>query len=387
MRTRVSLRGRAASGSARTRSMMTGPDGAFSRWRDRLRHHQGARALLRRDRHPHLRAVDGRGDRRGRVGPGHQRAHRRPSSLPGPRRPAHHRGAPRPARGRRARLRRRRQQHGPHATFSAARSRAWTSAIATPAGLRARSSRSSSRRSAIAETTGATIARRRRPRRRGRRRRRRRHRHLGVDGPGGRARRARLGVFEPFQVDAVADGAAPPTARSSCTACPRTAARRSPTRSSTRPHSVVFDEAENRLHAQKALLSLVARLDATRSDRRDRHEMRKRQRATGRDPPHRARRAGQDAARARRPAQGAGLRLHAGDGLARHHRDGPAQAARGRLRARRGPAPAAHGLRPRPRRGALGQPRARQGVSRARRPALPRRSTPPSSTASSARRR
>ncbi len=42
--------------------------------------------------------------------------------------------------------------------------------------------------------------------------------------------------------------------RSCCTACPPTAARRSPTRSSTDRAPSSWDEAENRLHAQKALL-------------------------------------------------------------------------------------------------------------------------------------
>ena len=49
-------------------------------------------------------------------------------------------------------------------------------------------------------------------------------------------------------------------------------------------------------------------------------------RTTGRDPPHRAQRARQDAARARRAAcKARGLRLHPGDRLARHHRDGTAR--------------------------------------------------------------
>jgi len=45
--------------------------------------------------------------------------------------------------------------------------------------------------------------------------------------------------------------------RSSCTACPPTAARRSPTRSPTHPRSVIFDQAENRLHTQKAIMVLL----------------------------------------------------------------------------------------------------------------------------------
>ena len=79
-----------------------------------------------------------------------------------------------------------------------------------------------------------------------------RHRHLGVDGPGGRGR-DRDAPFVPYAVDDAALALAAPT-RSCCTACPPTAARRSPPRSSTARSSVVWDEAENRLHAQKALL-------------------------------------------------------------------------------------------------------------------------------------
>ena len=49
-------------------------------------------------------------------------------------------------------------------------------------------------------------------------------------------------------------------ARSRCTACPRTRARRSPRRSSTATRQRIWDQAENRRHAQKALLELL-RLD------------------------------------------------------------------------------------------------------------------------------
>ena len=49
----------------------------------------------------------------------------------------------------------------------------------------------------------------------------------------------------------------PRTTRSCCTACRRTPARRSPPTCSTARSSAVWDEAENRLHVQKALLALL----------------------------------------------------------------------------------------------------------------------------------
>ena len=90
-------------------------------------------------------------------------------------------------------------------------------------------------------------------------RRRRRcglHGRVGVDGPGGQADdRAR--VFAPFQVNDDADGRRRPATRCSCTACRRIAASKSPTAVMDSPASVVFDQAENRLHTQKALLALL----------------------------------------------------------------------------------------------------------------------------------
>ncbi len=45
--------------------------------------------------------------------------------------------------------------------------------------------------------------------------------------------------------------------RCSCIACPRTAARKSTAEVIDGPQSVVWDEAENRLHAQKALMEFL----------------------------------------------------------------------------------------------------------------------------------
>ena len=49
----------------------------------------------------------------------------------------------------------------------------------------------------------------------------------------------------------------PLPAPSRCTTCPRIPARRSPRRSSTAPRQRIWDQAENRRHAQKALLELL----------------------------------------------------------------------------------------------------------------------------------
>ena len=64
---------------------------------------------------------------------------------------------------------------------------------------------------------------------------------------------ARAEIFAPYQVTTELLHAPRPT-RSSCTACPPTAARRSHAEVIDGPQSVVWDEAENRRHAQKAIL-------------------------------------------------------------------------------------------------------------------------------------
>ena len=82
------------------------------------------------------------------------------------------------------------------------------------------------------------------------------HRHLDVDGPG--ERRPGPGRPVPARTRSTPQLlAGPRTTPSCCTACRPTAAGRSPTRSSTVRASAVWDEAENRLHAQKALLAFL----------------------------------------------------------------------------------------------------------------------------------
>ena len=93
-------------------------------------------------------------------------------------------------------------------------------------------------------------------RRRGGRRRRRRpgHRHLGVDGPGGRGRRARSRPFLPYAVDEAALALA--AADAVVLHClPAYRGKEIAAEVIDGPQSVVWDEAENRLHAQKALLA------------------------------------------------------------------------------------------------------------------------------------
>ncbi len=65
-----------------------------------------------------------------------------------------------------------------------------------------------------------------------------------------------LEALEPYQVDERPDGRWPGQGQpSSCTACRPTAARRSPTEVIDGPRSLVWDEAENRIHAQKSILA------------------------------------------------------------------------------------------------------------------------------------
>ena len=339
----------------------------------------------RRHRDPHVRAVDGRGDRRVRVGSGHQRADRRPPPVPGAGRPAHDRGAPRAPRRACASPTSATATTWPTRTCSAERSPACTSASRRPTGFEPaglgrragalRSPRRPARRSRSRATRSQAVDRRRR----------RRHRHVGVDGPGGRARRAPRGVRSRYQVDAALMAHA--DRRRDLHALPAGAPRR---RGRRRGHRCpvlgrLRRGREPPARAEGAALARCSASDRPTTDGdRDTH-MRKRlerQDAIRRIVRNERVKTQRDA---RRPAQGARVRLHAGDRLARHHRDGAQEAPRGRLRARRGPAPAAHGLRPRHRREAQ---RASSCWSRRRRaplPAWPPRSMLPRSTGSSAR--
>ena len=115
-----------------------------------------------------------------------------------------------------------------------------------------------------AETGGVDRADRR-PAGRRRRRRRAGHRHLDVDGPG--ERRAGPGRPVPARTRSTPTLLARAGRRRHRAALParRTAAGRSPTRCIDGPQSAVWDEAENRLHAQKALLAfLLAQHDRSR---------------------------------------------------------------------------------------------------------------------------
>ena len=65
-------------------------------------------------------------------------------------------------------------------------------------------------------------------------------------------------AFAGFTIDDGAAAGAPRPTPWSCTACPPTAARRSPPRCSTGPRSVVWRQAANRMHAMRGLLALAA---------------------------------------------------------------------------------------------------------------------------------
>ena len=123
-------------------------------------------------------------------------------------------------------------------------------------GLHARPRRWSTRRSGSPTTTGGSVAARARPARGGRRRRRRRHRHLDLDGQGGRGGGPRRGLPRLVGHDR-AVRAWPSRTRSPCTACPAYRGKEIDAEVIDGPQSVVWDEAENRRHAQKAILTFL----------------------------------------------------------------------------------------------------------------------------------
>ena len=110
-----------------------------------------------------------------------------------------------------------------------------------PGGLRARGGR----------------AARARPARGRARRGRDRHRHLGRAWARRQSATQRLRDLEPYRLDDAAARARVAPTRSSCTACRRIPARRSPPDVLYGERSAIWDEAENRLHVQKALLALL----------------------------------------------------------------------------------------------------------------------------------
>ena len=105
----------------------------------------------------------------------------------------------------------------------------------------------------LARAAGGRLVFGRDPAERRPRRRRRLHRRLDVDGPGGRGRGAPRRVR---RATGSTTRCSTPPARtpSRCTACRPIAARRSRRTVMDGPRSIIWDQSENRLHVQKALL-------------------------------------------------------------------------------------------------------------------------------------
>ena len=199
----------------------------------------------------------------------------------------------------------------------------------------------------------------RRPDRGGGRRRRPLHRRLGVDGPGGRGREpARRRSGRTRSTSRIVAAAAPDAVVMHC--LPAHRGEEIAASVIDGPASIVFDQAENRLHAQKALLAFLL-------EQRDDWPTSTTARAAPTAPHDEGRPAGPDRRRARRAptvhsqsrarhaARRRRRRRHAGDAVARPRGDGRGEGAAARRR---------HGVRRRATR--------RRGRCSARSPTPPR---------------
>ena len=203
-------------------------DIVHGRPRDRPRRRPQPGAVRRRDRRPDRPARGRRGARGPGVDPGHQRADAARAPVPGARRPVHDpRAARRASRGWSS-------PSSATATTSTTRSRCWARPsgmevrLAHPARLRARTSGSWRAPRELAAAVGRPARLRRGPARRSSR---------GADvvytdawtSMGQEAEtEERRDAFARYQVDDALLDAARPGRRAPCTACPPTAARRSP---------------------------------------------------------------------------------------------------------------------------------------------------------------
>ena len=137
--------------------------------------------------------------------------------------------------------------------------------VATPERLLRRRRRSSTKARDIADDIGATVTLTQDPHRPRDGGRRDLHRRLHQHGLRARSHQARTDL-QALPGERSTDGGRRASTLSSCTACLRTAMPRSPTQVLDGPQSIVFDQAENRMHAQKAILLML--LGAAEPERR-----------------------------------------------------------------------------------------------------------------------
>ena len=222
--------------------------------RDDQGHGDRSRALPRRDHDPHLRPGGRRGARGARRHPGDQRAHRLRAPVPGTRRPDDDARAARPALGRAPRLPGRREQR---VRLADGRRRALRNALRRrdAGGLRA-GRRRGHRRPARRRADGRH--RRARPRSAGGRPRRRR-RSTPTSGRAWARRRRPSGAGPTSPTIRIDDDllalAAPDAIVLHC--LPAHYGEEITEEVLYGPQSAVWDQAENRLHSQKALLALI----------------------------------------------------------------------------------------------------------------------------------